>query len=43
MFTDLNKNEQGKIEQKHLGLYYFLNQQKKQFFVINNRWIAWDS
>ena len=37
-FTDFNKNKQGKIEQKHLGLYYFLNQQKKQFFfVINNR------
>lgn len=34
-FTDLNKNKQGMMEQKQMELYYFLNQQKKQFFFYN--------
>ena len=43
-FTDLNKNKQGMMEQKQMELYYFLNQQKKQFFfIINKGWIGWDS
>lgn len=35
-FTDLNKNKQGKMEQKQMELYYILNQQKKQlvFFFL---------
>ena len=46
-FTDLNKNKQGKMEQKQMELYYILNQQKKQlvffFFVIDSGWIGWES
>lgn len=32
------------MEQKQVELYYFLNQQKKQFFFItDNGWIGWAS
>ena len=45
-FTDLNKNKQGKMEQKQMELY--LEPAKETvvfffFFVIDNGWIRWGS